>query len=242
MVPSPLCGGHRSVVDRCRGDVCGGAHRTEARSPGAIESPCDHVGDDGWALPARVGTLEPRLAQCHVVLMEVHRSSVFVNLLLLSFALPLFLDETRRSHRLSLPICLIVWCMAHDAHQHLTFGLLLLGLAALWIVTELRQRHDRSGLVLSALAGVFAIPATYFTLTAVEVEGGWGELLRTITRHPATMIALGIIVVLALIEIGGSRTTRSNSVSRRHDCPRSDTRRPGHWDFGAGQPECCDWH
>ena len=84
-------------------------------------------------------------------------------------------------------------------------GLLLLGLAALWIANELRQRHDRSGLVLSALAGVFAIPATYFTLTAVEVEGGWGELLRTITRHPATMIAIGIILVLALIEIGGSQ-------------------------------------
>ena len=100
--------------------------------------------------------------------------SVFVNLLLLSFASPSFLDEMRRSHRLSLPICLIVWCMVHDAHQHLTFGLLLLGLAALWIAM-LRQWHDRSGLVLSALAGVFAIPATYFTLTAVDVEGGWGD-------------------------------------------------------------------
>ena len=29
VVPSPLCGGHRSVVDRGRVDVCGGAHRTE---------------------------------------------------------------------------------------------------------------------------------------------------------------------------------------------------------------------
>ena len=140
-----------------------------------------------------------------LLLMEVHRTSVFVNLLLLSFALPLVLDETRRSHRLSLPICLIVWCMVHDVDQRLTFGLLLLGLTALWIVTELRQQQGLARLLLVALAGVFAIPATYFTLTAVDVEGGWSELLRTITRHPAMLIALGIIVALALIETGGGQ-------------------------------------
>ena len=93
--------------------------------------------------------------------------------------------------------------MVHDVHQRLTFGLLLFGLTALWIVTELRQRQGLARLVLSALAGAFAIPATYFTFIAVEVEGGWSELLRTLTRHPATLIALGIIVALALIEIGG---------------------------------------
>ena len=151
-----------------------------------------------------------------LLLLEIHRSSVFVNLLLLSFALPLFLDETPRSQRLALPTCLIVWCMVHDVHQHLAFGLLLLGLAALWIVAELRQQQDRSALAVALLAVASAIPATYFTLTAIDVAGGWSELVRTTTRHPATLLALGIVVVLALIEIdGGQRRLRIPSVAVR---------------------------
>jgi hypothetical protein len=155
------------------------------------------------AVLSMIGWAHSNLDQPNVTLLliELHRSSVFVNLLLLSVALPLFLDETTRSHRLALPTCLIVWCMVHDVDQHLVFGVLLLVLASLWIVVELRQQRDRSGLGLPALAAAFAIPATYFTLTAIDVEGGWGELLRTITRHPATLIAFGIIVVMALIEI-----------------------------------------
>ena len=139
-----------------------------------------------------------------LLLIEVHRSSVFVNLLLLSFALPLVLDETRRSRRLALPVCLILWCMVSDVGQHLVFGLLLLCLASLWIVAELRQRQDRSGRGLPLLAVAFAIPATYFTLVAIDGAGGWGELLRTTTRHTSTLFALGIIVVLALIQIDGA--------------------------------------
>jgi hypothetical protein len=81
--------------------------------------------------------------------------------------------------------------------------LLLLVLASLWIVAGLRQRQDRSGVGLASLAAVFAIPATYFTLTAINFAGGWGELVRATTHHPATLFALGIIVVLALLQIDG---------------------------------------
>ena len=139
-----------------------------------------------------------------LLLMELHRSSVFVNLLMLSFALPLILDEARRSRRLALPVCLILWCMVNDGDQHRVFGLLLLGLASLWIVAELRQRHDRSGLGLPLLAVAFAIPATYFTLTGIDAAGRWGQLVRTTTRDPAMLFALGIIVVLGLLHIDGA--------------------------------------
>jgi|GEM_PF-5181099 len=140
-----------------------------------------------------------------LLLIALHRSSVFVNLLMLSFALPLVLEEAKRTRRLALPVCLVVWCMVHDAFQHLPLGLLLLGLASLWIVAELRQRQDRTGLGLASLAVAFGIPATYFTLSGIDDAGGWGVLVRTTTRHPAMLFALGIIAVLAVVQIEGAR-------------------------------------
>jgi hypothetical protein len=154
------------------------------------------------AVLSMLGWAHSSLAKPNVtlLLMAPHRSSAFATLLLLSFALPLFLVDIKNGRRLSLPVCLIVWCLVHDVDQHLTFGVVLLGLASLWILDELRRQPDRFGLGLSSLALVFAIPALYFTLTGFDVAGGWSAVGRATTRDPATLFALGMIVILALIE------------------------------------------
>lgn len=149
-----------------------------------------------------------------LLVMGPHRSSMFVNLLLLTFALPLFLCETRTSRRTALPVCLVLWCMVRNVDLHLTFGLVLLGLATLWIVGEVRQRPDRNSFGLALLAFGFAIPAGYFLGTAAADAGpGNLALARIAMRQPATLLALVLILVLVLVQLTSGNHRRAPSAA-----------------------------
>jgi hypothetical protein len=148
-----------------------------------------------------LGWAHSYLAQPNVTLLvlTLHRSSVFVNLLLLALVVPLLFDEVARARLLATAAAVTVWCLLPDPVDHARLGMLVLVLAVWWLATEVRQQIDRRSVATAAVVAPVAGLAMYFLIVSPGIAGpGWRAFARGASDDRGLIVAGAVLVALAL--------------------------------------------
>ena len=148
-----------------------------------------------------LGWAHSTLAQPNVTLLvlTLHRSSIFVNLLLLTLVVPLLFDHAARWKLQATAAAVTVWCLLPGAVDHARLGLVVLGLAVWWLATEVKQRPDRRSIATAAVVSPAACFGLYFLIVSPGIAGaGWHTFTRGISSDRGLIVACALLVALAL--------------------------------------------
>jgi hypothetical protein len=148
-----------------------------------------------------LGWAHSNLAEPNVTLLvlTLHRSSTFVNLLLLALVVPLLFEQAMGRRLQVTAAAVAVWCLLPGAYYHARFGVVVLALAVCWAYVEVKERPNRRSIATAVAMAPLVCLALYFLLVALGVTGrGWDTFFETIRSDDRLLLAGVVLVSLAL--------------------------------------------
>jgi hypothetical protein len=148
-----------------------------------------------------------------LLLVALHRSSLFVSLLVLTVAVPLLLEDMRSARRLPFVLPMLVWLLLPGHVIRSILGLLVLVGLLGWIAANARGNRNVFVAVLASTAAVATCGALWFLLDDVDAYPGLGQLAGYVTGDG------GMVVFLVLLALLGAAAFAAPSATERFLAP-----------------------
>ena len=132
-----------------------------------------------------------------VLLLAIHRASVFSNLLVLFVGLPVILGQLRDRRRLATTTTIVVWMLVPASNVRIALGLLCVVLLLLWFVEIARDRDIGGTRWLGIPALVAASVAAFFLVVAAELVNG--SMTEFVSETLASTGFVWFLVVIGLV-------------------------------------------
>lgn len=134
-----------------------------------------------------------------VLVLTLHRSSTFVNLLLLALVVPLLFEQALQRRRSVTAAVVAVWCLLPNPVDHARLGAVVLALALWWLVDEVRHGPRPSSVVAVAVLTPVVGFAVHFLIVSPGIAGpGWDEFFDAVADDGGLILLGAVLVGLAV--------------------------------------------
>jgi hypothetical protein len=141
-----------------------------------------------------------------ILLLAIHRTSVFTNLLVLFVGVPVLIGQLRAGRRLATTTTIVVWMLVPASSVKVALGLLCTALLLLWFVVVARDREAGSTRWLGIPALLAACAATFFLVVAAESTHG--SMMEFVSETLASTGMAWFLLAVGLLGLAPALSSR----------------------------------